>query len=780
MKKTILFVLLFCGCLPQQKLTGRLIDTSGPVTGAAVLGMVWVEDAGKALPSPETKGITPDVLATVLDKDMAARGLPAAYSRAFSDKDGRFTLEKLHFSAATTQAIKAMKQPQITRITMWAFQRGYSKQAVTLFPKPGHEKISPATMLLARPENWKELYVENTVDSLTLDYMVKGYSKEFGATKEEKDWILEYTHSNLWKAYVDSDIKGDREMAELCGRDYSATTVSTAGLTAPQHESCAELKKRMGAVRDIEELWIAHTNKREDPLAAAKEVVKRAIALLPAAAAEPKEYESMILAGIEDAANAKNKGALTSSLGISWEEDAKLRYGSGNKAAAYRVLGGNIYAQLPAEVKQGELTAMLSATTIPGIKDTAAGFYLLMNRPLTAQLPNGDNGNHKDKPKAEVKETTGTAKETPLKRLDREFKQVKATETIINLLSQLETVVPETEEDVTILGQMMDKYPSQGQKALAKIKDPKLAKAVMKECDRQVAKFRADKDKDWKTLPEAQRQEKFNALLNSHAIIATLGDLNNKEVIPYLKRYITPEYNGTLSYAASQALGRLGDETVLDEMVRDIGKTKEIDLSGFGDKAFVKIIKELDAPNISAERKFALINQIKGSRSPERKKALKELALKHKDEDVRSRSGLALVNAMLVNPEDADSDFLYEWTPRAVNDLDAGWALTALRLHFPDKSVPLEKRFIPVLLNILKQSEYDSSRSNAAELLGASKIKEAVPYLEEALMDKSSGTRSSALWALRNIFGKDYRPKSIHPDDQNLRMEIIYVTPRTK
>lgn len=40
----------------------------------------------------------------------------------------------------------------------------------------------------------------------------------------------------------------------------------------------------------------------------------------------------------------------------------------------------------------------------------AAGFYLLANRPLTAQLPNGDNGNHKDKPGYKVEVATETIK----------------------------------------------------------------------------------------------------------------------------------------------------------------------------------------------------------------------------------------------------------------------------------------------------------------------------------------------------------------------------------
>lgn len=344
-----------------------------------------------------------------------------------------------------------------------------------------------------------------------------------------------------------------------------------------------------------------------------------------------------------------------------------------------------------------------------------------------------------------------------LKDIDRELKQTKSTATAMALIESIGETVPQTDEDVATLGQLMDRFPTQGQKALAKIKDPKFTKAIMKECDREVSKFKADKDKDWKNLPEVQRQEKFNALLNTHAMIATLGNLKNREALPFLKQYITPEYDGTLSYAASQAIGRIApnDSVLLDEMTAEVGKTKDIDLSVFGDKAFVKIIKELDEPGIKPERKFGLINQIKGSRSPERKKALKELALKHKDEDVRNRSGQALINTMLVNPEDGDSDFLFEWLPKAVTDLNAVWSLTAIRIRFPDKNKPLQKRFVPGLIEILIKGRYESARSKAAELLGSCQIKESLPYLEECILkDKESTVRGSCRYSYYQITGK--------------------------
>lgn len=362
-----------------------------------------------------------------------------------------------------------------------------------------------------------------------------------------------------------------------------------------------------------------------------------------------------------------------------------------------------------------------------------------------------------------------------LKDIDKELKQTKSTATALALIESIAEAVPQTEEDVAVLGQLMNKYATQVRKALTGIKEPKLAKAIIKECQKQVDGLQLGKGKNWDNLPQDERRKQFERLLNTYAYMAALGDLKNKEAVPFLKQYVTPEYDGALSYSASLALGGIGDEAALDEMVRDIGKTKEIDLSAFGDKAFVRIIKELDEPGATPKRKFSLIDQINGSRNPERKKALKELALKHKDEDVRSRSGQALINSMLLNPEESDSDFLYEWVPKATNDPYAGWSLTALRIHFPDKNKPLEKRFIPVLIEVLNKALYRSERSEAAELLGLCKIKESLPVLEECIVnDNESTVRTNCRYAYWEITGTVLL--KFHPADV-VRQEEYYKQP---
>ena len=411
-----LFAVLFSACLPHEKLTWRVIDLTGPVPEAAVLGMVWIEDVDKARPVPDTEDLKPEDRDAALEKDMKDRGLPVAYARAFSDKNGWFTLDKLHFSAETKKAVKAMRQPKITRITLNAFQHGYLKHAATVFPKSAVKELSPATVILSRPESWKQLALDSSFRTLRRDEYDAGYSKEFGATKMEKGWFLEYTNSNLNKSYAESNIKGDKVWEEDCGHDYGDIIISTTGMQRnPAHEKCNRLLRQMGVLRDWKEEWLDHsiaiTQKPEPSVSA----VKAALEALGPEYAEVKANEASIIAGVDEAENQHRKSQANQDIrnGLNENktgtEEAQRIYNTGDKAGAYRVLGRGLYSQLLDEVRYGALTAQLPLKIIPGITDAVAGFYLLVNKPLTAQLPNGDNGNHKDKPGYKVEGTTETA-----------------------------------------------------------------------------------------------------------------------------------------------------------------------------------------------------------------------------------------------------------------------------------------------------------------------------------------------------------------------------------
>lgn len=399
------FAVLLAGCLPQQKLTGRVMDTAGPVPGAAVLTMVWIEDAGKALPAPEIRNLAQMDLDIILEKDMKDRGLPVAYARAFTDENGMFELDTLHFSAETKKAVKVMAQPKISRITLNAFQRGYLKHAATVFPKDIAKELSPAVVRLSKPESWKQLALDNPFRTLRRDEYDQGYSKEFGATKAEKKWFLDYISSNLNEAYQASNIKGDKQWEEDCGRDFSDIVISSSGMQRnPNHEKCNELLREMGVLRDWEKLWVDHSYVPDARQTPAINAIKEAVNALEAEFAEIKQYEAQIIAGAEEAAKEYTaqaqkdlRGGLSEASPLPLK--AQNLYRNGDKAGAYKALGHALYSGLPAELKQGIVTAMLPAITLPRIKETTVGFYLLQNRPLTAQLPGGDGGNHKDKVK---------------------------------------------------------------------------------------------------------------------------------------------------------------------------------------------------------------------------------------------------------------------------------------------------------------------------------------------------------------------------------------------
>jgi len=339
-----------------------------------------------------------------------------------------------------------------------------------------------------------------------------------------------------------------------------------------------------------------------------------------------------------------------------------------------------------------------------------------------------------------------------LKDIDRELKQTKSTATAMMLIESIAETIPQTAEDIATLGQLMDKYPTQGQKAFASIKDPKLAKAVMKECDRQVGKFKTDKDKDWKTQPETQRQEKFNALLNTHVMIATLGNLKNKEALPFLKQYITPEYDGTLSHSASQAIGMIApNDPVIFKELWDKQDIKYINYNAYGKSVLKEVAEKTQDPNIPEAEKKKILDKGNiwglGGRTAEEKALIKDVLLNHPNRDLRAEAGTAMVHAVINNPEESDKDFVIQWAKKekslaiwdAPSIMDKVW----------------DKRFVPVLLDMLKNQADWMPRKDVAELLGRRQVKESLPYLEKCILkDKESTVRGSCRYSYYQITGK--------------------------
>ena len=345
--------------------------------------------------------------------------------------------------------------------------------------------------------------------------------------------------------------------------------------------------------------------------------------------------------------------------------------------------------------------------------------------------------------------------------IDKELKQAKSTATAEALIESIADATPQTDEDVSVLGRLMDKYPAQGQKALRRLKDPRLGGAILKECDRQATKIKKVRAKANIALTAEDRQDYLSGYMSITALVGALVNLKDANAIPMLREYLKDE---DLSSVASVALGRLGDNESMEVMLKRMGAGTPIDLAGYGDKGLVRVVEELDKPGVDLKRKNALVEQIKGSASPARKRILKDLALKHSDPRVRDRSALALLNSIMVNQEPGDQLFVSEWIKKTKNDETGDWAVISIRVSHGNGTKPLSPAMEALLVELLQTSSRETIRNEAAQDLGMFNVKGALPYLKDCLIqDTESSVRTECRYAYWKITGNV--PAEFHPAD---------------
>lgn len=364
--------------------------------------------------------------------------------------------------------------------------------------------------------------------------------------------------------------------------------------------------------------------------------------------------------------------------------------------------------------------------------------------------------------------TVSAQSKRSLKDIDNELKQTKSTATAQALIEQIGETTPQTDEDVTTLGQLMDKYPTQGQKALAGIKNPKLAQAVQTECSKQVDKFKTDKGKDWSKFPQEVRVTKLNAYFASQAMIAKLGDLKNKDSLPFLKQYITSEYDGMLSYEASKAIGQIApDDPAVFKVLWEKQGVKSISYNAYGKSVLKEVAQKMQDPNVSKAEKDhirgkANVELLNGS-TPEEKQLLKDIVLNHPDRELRLQAGQAMTKALMFHPDSGDVDFVLKWT-KNVKDPSTGWVITYMRDHF-------DARYTPVLLDFLKEGDA-SDRSESVSVLEKHQVKEALPYIKDCITkDKDSSVRGNCratYWKMTGEMSSEFTPEEAKEEEEYL------------
>ena len=285
--------------------------------------------------------------------------------------------------------------------------------------------------------------------------------------------------------------------------------------------------------------------------------------------------------------------------------------------------------------------------------------------------------------------------------------------------------------------------------------------------------IRAGPSPEWKTA-EGQA-------LKTAAVIHALGAMKYRGAAPLLRELLNYDdaLNAPVAWEASQALAAMGDEEGFSMMMDRVGKNKPISISGFGTRGIRKIVEKIDSIDATTKDKALrfgdprhrqitdLADELRNIRSkdPDVKEALRQL-LYHKYQRVQWGASIALAE----NLDQKDKKVSLEML-RHKDFFVRKHGLDSLIL-----SKTWDKSCLPILIAVLQHDPNDEVRAKAARTLAAlppavphDQLKEAVPYLQEALRDESRLVRYQAFDALRVISGKFYSYEGM-PDDQRDRM----------
>ena len=366
---------------------------------------------------------------------------------------------------------------------------------------------------------------------------------------------------------------------------------------------------------------------------------------------------------------------------------------------------------------------------------------------------------------------TGQRRAQHLRQLFEMVKTAKEEKQLELAKAELNQVTPKYKEEIKILSVEMEASAyMQAQEVASKAESKSLVPELLRAYAEEMKQFKiwfeeqmrsqingAEVKGSSQTKKVTEAQEPQRRLGNVETLIRLFGRMKDARTIAALKEALNYE---PLRYEASTALGQIGDEKTLNELMARVEKEREINVSSFGDKALKRIVDEINDPNTAPRRRAALTEQLPASNRLEVVSVLKDLALKSLYEDVREHAGLALVNSMLLDEKVMDIEFLMKWVQQE-QGFGKTWAVDAIRLRWDD-------RYIPVLIELLKDKRWENVRSKAARLLGDHNAVEAIPALEEALRgDRDRSVRSTACSALEKLTGKIYYIEVYESDFKN-------------
>lgn len=237
---------------------------------------------------------------------------------------------------------------------------------------------------------------------------------------------------------------------------------------------------------------------------------------------------------------------------------------------------------------------------------------------------------------------------------------------------------------------------------------------------------------------KSEREAKYR-VKNVEFIIKKLGELRSQKAVTILKEYLNIK---GMQYAASEALGKIGDKSASEEIRERAYKGEEINYGGLGLDEAKKVIQDLEDKS-KTDKWPKIAKQIISIKDPKAKPYLKRL-FNHEKDYVREESATAFIKLV----DENDIEDIVHMSKNSNEGVRFSSIDAMKKINDP--------KFITVLFDLLINDKIYIVRSNAAKALGYKKITSAVPYLEKTLNDKEFEVRREAFIALYILTGKKY------------------------
>lgn len=363
-----------------------------------------------------------------------------------------------------------------------------------------------------------------------------------------------------------------------------------------------------------------------------------------------------------------------------------------------------------------------------------------------------------------------TAQARPAAQLISELQLSTSSAGLEALQQELMLFVPETAEDITQLAsqQYNPAITPFAYAAISNARREELSSILLAKLKETVANLPPSVSPG-QQLAGGRRSLDILLIAN---IINALGEIRYLGSVSYLRELLI--YNkgsqGRISFESSVALGKMNDETALNDILGKMAGTENITLSGYGERGINAIVAKIEGhfssqsadPGGKAERNWLLELLVKsGQRDEAAKNALLRL-LTHRLPEVNHSAARAL----LLSLTSEDKEILTGMLSHRLSAVRMA-GLTAIH-----HARIWEPRFLPVVLKLaaddpdvsVRASAIDEIRNLADFWLGRAALRDAVEPLKELLKDPAPAIRFKAFLALRALTGGFYTYEGMSPD----------------